>query len=329
MSTTFKALLAQLEHGKITPRLTSVRRDQLPAGDVLIKVEYSSLNYKDALGLTGQSKIYRSLPMVGGIDLAGHVVESNTSEVKTGDAVLVTGCNLGEEFWGGYSEYACVPRETVIPLPVGLSPHESMILGTAGFTAALCLWRMLQNSQSPSQGPIAVTGATGGVGSFALQIFSAAGFEPWAITSRPQHNDRLKHFGASQCSSVEELKLGSKPLESINFGGAVDNVGGELLARLYAHTALWGNIACVGLAASAELHTTVMPLILRGVSLLGISSNNCPLSTRKEIWKKLAKEWKPRHLAEIHTETIGLEEVLPTASLLLERKLTGRIVVKI
>lgn len=328
MNSPFKALYSESRNDQIHSAIQKLSLSDLPEGDLLIRAEYSSVNYKDALAVTGKGKIFRRLPLVGGIDVAGEVLQTNSPDFRIGQKVLITGCGLGEERWGGYSEYVRVPKDIVIPLPEGLTSREAMILGTAGFTAALCLWRFLKNDQVPQMGPIVVTGATGGVGSFAIQLFSHLGFEVWAVSGRPEHFSYLKELGASECYTPEELKLGTRPLESVRFGGVVDNVGGEMLAGLCRHVQLWGNVGCIGLAGGADLKTTVMPHILRGVSLLGISSNNCQKTVRTEIWKRLSQAWKPSALTQIVKQEITLNEILPTAENLLNRKLLGRILIR-
>ncbi|MCB0411308.1 MAG: YhdH/YhfP family quinone oxidoreductase [Bdellovibrionales bacterium] len=326
--TSFKALYSEKAPQGVKTTLRTLQLTDLPDGEVLIRSKFSSINYKDALGVTGKGKIFRQLPMVGGIDVSSEVIESRDRNFSPGDAVLVTGCGLGEESFGGYSEYVRVPSTSVVQLPNGLSPKEAMQLGTAGFTAALSLWRMQQVQQSPAQGPILITGASGGVGSFAVQIFSQAGFEVWALSGRPELHDYLKELGADRCFTEKELQLGHRPLESVKFGGVIDNVGGELLAKLLPHVQLWGSVASIGLAGGANFQTTVMPFILRGVSLLGVSSNNCTRDTRLEIWKNLSQNWKPSLIESIQNETVGLEEVMDRAEKLLNRQLSGRVLVK-
>lgn len=302
---------------------------ELSDGEVLIRSHYSSINYKDALAITGKGKILKNFPLTPGIDVSGTVEQSRSDQFSVGDSVLVTGCGLGEWRDGGFSEFVTAPENWVIPLPNGLDLKEAMILGTAGFTAALCLARMQQMDQTPDKGPIAITGASGGVGSIATQIFSKAGFDVVAISGKISFHDQLKKWGASRAVTPKDLHLGVRPLEPSQFGGAVDNVGGDLLAGLCRHIGLWGNIACVGLASSHELHTTVMPMILRGVSLLGISSANCPDELRRKIWKNLGKDWKPPFLKDILQMEIPLEEVFSASQQMIEQKTTGRIVIRL
>lgn len=291
--------------------IESIALDDLGPGEVVIRVAFSSVNYKDALAGTGEGKILRHFPLVGGIDVAGHVVASTDPAFRDGDAVLVTGCGLSETRDGGYAAYARLPAEWVIPLPSGLSLRESMILGTAGFTAALALYRMLDNRQVPALGPLAVTGATGGVGSLAVDIFSRAGFEVHAISGKPEQAAFLTSLGATQVLGREALATG-RSMESVRFGGGLDNVGGAMLSSLLAQTAAYGNVASAGLVASHDLPTTVMPFIIRGVSLLGVASAGTARGIRDDIWRHLADDWKPGHLELIcrHETTLeGLPEV--------------------
>lgn len=287
-----------------------VSLDDLAPGEVVIKTAFSSINFKDALAGTGEGKILRRFPLVGGIDVAGHVVASTDPAFKEGDEVLTTGCGLSETRDGGYSAYARLESRWAVRLPKGLSLRESMILGTAGFTAALALLRMVENRQTPDLGPLAVTGATGGVGSLAVDIFSRAGFEVHAISGKPEHVDYLQSIGASQVLGRDALAT-TRPMESARFGGGLDNVGGPMLASLLAQTAPYGNVASAGLAASADLPTTVMPFIIRGVSLLGVASAGTARDIRHAVWQHLASDWKPRHLERICTREVTLED-LPT-----------------
>ena len=285
--------------------IEQVSLDDLSPGEIVIKTAYSSVNYKDALAGTGQGKILRRFPLIGGIDVAGHVVRSDDPAFKEGDAVLVTGCGLSEIRDGGYSEYARIESKWAIALPAGLSLRESMILGTAGFTAALALFRMLENRQAPELGPVAITGATGGVGSLGTAIFSRAGFDVHAISGKADQHGYLKGLGAKEVLGREALQAG-RPLESARFGGALDNVGGPMLASLLAQTVPYGNVASAGLAATAELPTTVMPFIIRGVSLLGVASGSTARGIREQVWAHLAGDWHPANLDDICTEETGL-----------------------
>ena len=308
--------------------LEQIPLDDLAPGEVVIKTAYSSVNFKDALAGTGQGKILRRFPLVGGIDVAGHVVASTDAKYKEGDAVLVTGCGLSETRDGGYGEYARLEAKWVIPLPTGLSLRESMILGTAGFTAALALLRMTENRQTPDLGPLAVTGATGGVGSLAVDIFSRAGFEVHAISGKPEHADYLKEIGATQVLGRDALAT-TRPMESAQFGGGLDNVGGPMLASLLAQTTPYGNVASAGLAATADLDTTVMPFIIRGVSLLGVASAGTARDIRERVWQHLAADWKPQHLDRICMREVGLQQLPDVFSTMLAGGSLGRTLVVI
>lgn len=302
--------------------------DELAAGEVVIKAVHSSINFKDALAGTGEGKILRRFPLVGGIDVAGHVVASSDPAFREGDAVLATGSGLSETRDGGYSEYVRLQSQWAIPLPSGLSLRESMILGTAGFTAALALYRMTENRQSPDLGPLAVTGASGGVGSLAVDIFSQAGYEVHAISGKAAQHDYLKQIGASQVLGRDALAT-TRPMESARFGGGLDNVGGPMLASLLAQTAPYGNVASAGLAASGDLDTTVMPFIIRGVSLLGVASAGTARDIRGAIWEHLASDWKPAHLERICTREVSLAELPEVFPTMLRGGSLGRTLVTI
>lgn len=306
--------------------IESIALDDLNPGEVVIKTAYSSVNFKDALAATGEGKILRRFPLVGGIDVAGHVVASTDPKFREGDEVLVTGSGLSETRDGGYGEYARLDAQWVIALPRGLGLRESMILGTAGFTAALALLRMVENRQTPEHGPLAVTGATGGVGSLAIAIFRKAGFEVHGISGKPGHADYLKSLGASVVLGRDALAT-TRPMESTRFGGGLDNVGGPMLASLLAQTAPYGNVASAGLAASHALDTTVMPFIIRGVSLLGVASAGTARAIRDEVWRRLAGEWKPDTLDIICTREIGLDGLAEVSRTMLSGASVGRTLV--
>ena len=305
---TFEAFRIHDDDAGYRSGIEQVSVDDLSPGEVVIKTAYSSVNFKDALAGTGKGRILRRFPLVGGIDVAGHVVASSDKAFREGDPVLVTGCGLSETRDGGYSTFARLESRWTIPLPAGLTLRESMVLGTAGFTAALALFRMLDNRQSPGLGPLCVTGATGGVGSLAVDIFSRAGFEVHAVSGKADQHDYLKAIGASQVLGRDALAT-TRPMESARFGGGLDNVGGPMLASLLAQTAPYGNVASAGLAASPDLHTTVMPGIIRGVSLLGVASGGTARDIRDAIWARLGSDWKPRHLDTICTRETGLADL--------------------
>ncbi len=311
----------------MVPRLVTMEPGELSPGDVVVRVRWSGINFKDALAVTGRGKVLKRFPLNAGIDAAGIVESSGDARFRPGDEVLVNGMGLGENHDGGFAEVLRVPGDWIVPLPAGLTLRESMVLGTAGFTAALAIHRMETNGQRPDMGPVVVTGATGGVGSVAVSILASRGYAVTAVSGRPEHHDYLRTLGAAEAKTPDELRLGSRPLEAARFGGAIDNVGGELLAGLTRHVGLWGQIACIGMAASSQLETTVFPLILRGVSLLGISSGNCPMPLRHEVWNRLGADLKPPHLGEILSREVPLDQVIETAPLLTERRALGRILV--
>ncbi|MDE2224986.1 MAG: YhdH/YhfP family quinone oxidoreductase [Xanthomonadaceae bacterium] len=325
----FQAFRIRNEDGGYRAGIESMHVDDLSPGEVIIRTAFSSVNYKDSLAGTGRGKILRRFPLNGGIDVAGHVAASTDPKFREGDAVLCTGCGLSETRDGGYAEYTRLDAKWTIPLPKGLSLRESMILGTAGFTAALALYRMHDNRQSPELGPIAVTGATGGVGMLAVDIFNRAGFEVHAISGKPERAAFLKTLGAREVLDRRELDFGDHPLESARFGGAVDNAGGSLLAQLLACTAPYGNVASIGLAADAKLDTTVMPFIIRGVSLLGIASAGTARDIREAIWQHLASDWKPVHLDRVCTREVTLEELSEVFDAMLSGRSFGRTLVRI
>ena len=301
--------------------------DPIEIGQVRIKVQHSSINYKDALGVTGKGKIFRKFPIVPGIDAVGKVIESKYAECPVGALVVVTGCGLGELHDGGYGEYVTVPGEWVVALPDGLSMKEAMILGTAGFTAAICVHRLELNGLKPSNGPVLVTGASGGVGSVAIDILATRSYEVVAVSGKPASSDYLKSIGASEVITPDKIMDLKRPLESTKYAAAIDNLGGQALRGVLACIDLWGSVAAMGLALAHELHTTVMPFILRGVSLLGISSTNCPYPLRKELWGKLATEYKPKHLEEIVQGEVPLSQINQAFMPFIERKTSGRYIV--
>ena len=308
--------------------IEAVSIDDLNPGEVVIKTAYSSVNYKDALAGTGQGKILRRFPLVGGIDVAGHVVASMDPAFKEGDAVLVTGSGLSETRDGGYAEYARLEAKWVVALPASLTLRESMILGTAGFTAALALLRMEDNRQHPALGPLAVTGASGGVGSLAIAIFAKAGYEVHAISGKPDQAGYLTSLGAHAVLGREVLETAA-PMASARFGGGLDNVGGAMLAGLLAQTAPYGNVASAGLAATHELHATVMPFIIRGVSLLGVASAGTARDIRDEVWRRLAGDWKPANLDAVCTRETDLDGLPAVFETMLAGGSLGRTVVRV
>lgn len=303
---------------------------QAGPGELLIEIHYSSLNYKDALALSGKGGIMRKLPLVAGIDAAGRVAASGDDRFAIGDAVLVTGYELSQTHDGGYAEYLCVPADWVVPLPQTLSLFEAMALGTAGFTAGLAVQRLLDNGQDPELGPVVVTGATGGVGSISIDLLTGLGYKVTAITGKAgSGKNYLTTLGAVELIDRHNLEMGMRPLEKGMWGGAVDTVGGRILSWLTRTTRTHGNIACCGLAGGVEIETTVMPFILRGIALLGVDSATCPMPLRRQVWNRLAGDMRPRHLRQIVTGTIPLTEVESMAEMMLSGKTQGRYVVAI
>ena len=309
--------------------IESISINDLSEGDVVIRGEWSGINYKDALAATGKGKILKKYPLAGGIDVAGEIVASENENFSPGDKVLVTGCNLSETRDGGYSQYLRLDSNSVIPLPAGLSTRDAMGIGTAGFTAAISLYRMEALGQTPGAGPIVVTGASGGVGSFAIDILTHAGYEVHAITGKVEQFDYLEELGARQCISRHDLHWGQKPLESVRWAGCIDSVGGDMLAGISRVIDLWGNIAVCGMAGGIGLNATNLPLILRGVSLIGISSVNTPYDIRKTLWDRLANEWRPRHLDTIVNNEVHLDDLGEAFDLLMKGSALGRTVVKL
>lgn len=327
MSAAFKAYRIHEIDGKVVAQFEALTLDQLTEGEVVVRVQYSDINYKDALAVTGAGKILRRFPLVGGVDLAGVVESSTDARYREGDAVLVTGCGLSELYDGGYAERARVRGDSVILMPVGLDAFSAMALGTAGFTAALAIHRMEHNGQTPAKGPIVVTGATGGVGSIAIDMLAARGYEVIAVTGKASSVDYLKSLGATKIMLRAEIDLGKRPLERAQFGGAIDNVGGEILTWLTRSIDNWGNIASIGLAGGASLNTTVMPFILRGINLLGINSSATLREPRLAIWQRIATDLKPQHLDLIVKETIDFAALPKAFEAYLAGTVIGRTVV--
>lgn len=325
----FEVFRIYSEDGHLRGRVRRLHLNELDSGDVVIRAAYSSVNYKDALAATGTGKIITSLPRVGGIDVSGTVESSDDPRFKPGDLVLVTGYDLGVGHDGGYAERVRVPAQWVVPLPQGLSLFEAMALGTAGFTAALCVQRMEGNGQKPANGQVVVTGATGGVGSIAIDILAKLGYDITAVTGKSAEQRYLRDLGAKEIVDRNALDLGSRPLEQARWAGAIDNVGGDVLAWLTRTVKPWGNIASVGLAGGSQLNTTVMPFILRGVSILGVTSSGCPMSLRRRVWARLATDLRPQHLEAIVSRIVTLEELTEVFDEMLKGTVKGRTVVKL
>lgn len=329
MTEHFQALLLEQEGTAVTPHLRQLSVADLPAGDVLVQVHYSSLNFKDSMAIANKG-IIRKFPAIPGIDLAGVVVESSSPDYHPGDAVVLTGWGVGERHWGGYSQYARVKAEWLVPLPAGLSLLQAMQVGTAGFTAMLCVDALEQHGLTPASGPILVTGASGGVGSVALLILAQRGYQVWALTSRAAQGEYLQGLGAAKIVSRDDYATPSKPgrftLESETFAGVIDTVGGDILSSLIARVSYGGAIAACGLVGGTNLDTTVFPFILRGISLLGIDSVRCPTAKRARIWQRIATDLPLPRLAEA-SRTIALPEVVAAAAEMQAGKAIGRVVV--
>jgi len=325
----FRAYRIDQQDKKIVAGFTQMTVDDLTEGDVVIKVSHSTINYKDALAATGAGRILRKFPLNGGIDLAGTVVSSTTEDFDEGDPVLVNGCGLSETLDGGYAQYARVPAHAVVPIPDDMSALEAMQIGTAGYTAALAVHRMEQNGQLPENGPVVVTGATGGVGSIALDMLDARGYEAVAFTGKADQQDYLKSIGARRVLLRGETDMGSRPMEKAQWAGAIDNLGGDTLAWLARTMDYGGNIASIGLAQSYELNTTVMPFILRAVCLLGINSVDTPRNLRLQVWKRIGDDLRPRKLDTIAGNIIAFDALPDAFQAFVDGKVTGRTVVEI
>ena len=320
---TFQALVARDTDGYKTA-IEELRDEDLPPNEVLVDVAYSSLNYKDALAVTGRGKIVRRFPMVLGIDLAGTVVESSIPEFKPGDRILGTGQGLGETDWGGYAQRARVRAGAIVPIPDALSFEQSMQLGTAGITAMLCVMALEQAGVMPGEREMVVTGAAGGVGSLAVMLLAKRGYRVAASTGRPELESYLRDLGATSIVPREEFEKKGGPLQSERWGGGVDTVGGATLANLFAQTAYEGAIACCGMAGGHELSTTVWPLILRNVSLLGVSSLHTSKAKRIEGWSRLARDIDPARLRSL-SRTEPLSRIFELSEEILGGRVRGRI----
>ena len=325
----FLAYRVHKDDGKIEGRLERITLDDLNEGDVVIRAAWSGINYKDALAATGSGRIMRRFPMVGGIDVAGVVYASSDPRYAEGDPVVITGFGLSEDFDGGYAEYVRASGDWLIPLPGGMSLRDSMAIGTAGFTAALAVDRMELNGQSPDQGPVLVNGATGGVGSFAIDMLGGLGYEVTAFTGKRDQDEYLRGLGASRILYRDEVEMGTRPLEKALWAGAVDNVGGDQLGWLTRTMQPESNIASIGLAGGFKLETTVMPFILRGVNLLGINSVNVGRDRRERVWQRLGSDLEPRCIDRIVTSEIALSDLPSAFGGYTAGTVTGRAVVRI
>ncbi len=330
MASSFRAFVVNKTEAEFTAQLQELSLTDLPLGEVLVRVAYSSVNYKDGLATIPNGNIVRKYPFIPGIDLSGTVAESSDARFKAGDEVIVTSYDLGVSHFGGFSEYARVKADWVVPLPASLSLKEAMAYGTAGFTAALSLHQMEKNGLKPQNGPVLVTGATGGVGSIAVGIFAKLGYTVAASTGKQAEHDYLKELGASEILSREEVSAEStRPMEKERWAGSVDSVGGATLAYLLRTTKGWGSIASCGLTGGNALNSTVFPFILRGVNLLGIDSVLCPMEIRQPLWARMADELKPKNLLDSIGQEISLDELPQVTAAILKGSVRGRTIVKI
>jgi putative YhdH/YhfP family quinone oxidoreductase len=326
---TFKAYRTFEQDNVVSSRFVDMALDELDPGEVVIRTKYSTINYKDALSYNGTGKIMRKFPTVAGIDLAGTVESSSDPRFRRGDKVIVTGYDLGVSHDGGYAEYARVPADWVVRRPESMTAFDAMTLGTAGFTAALAIHVMQHNGLVPDAGPVAVTGATGGVGSVAIEILSKIGYRVVAITGKARESNYLRDIGASDVMLRSSLDFGRmRPLEKSTWAGAIDNLGGDMLAWLLATSKIAGTVAAVGLAADMKLNTTVAPFILRGVSLLGVDSANTPMSLRQTLWNRLAVDWRPDRVHD-KVATIDFDELPMHFDAYLKGMARGRTVVRV
>lgn len=326
MKDEFKALVVTKNNGAVEHQVRHLTVDDLPAGDVLVGVHYSSLNYKDCLAVFGRGKIVREYPMVPGVDLTGEVLSSDSPDFQAGDKVLLTGWGVGERYWGGFTQQARLRSEWLIPLPDVLEGLRAMAIGSAGLTAMLCVMALEEQGVTPDQGTILVTGASGGVGGVAVALLSGLGYRVAAVTGRRDSDDYLYQLGAKEIVDRNELEQPVNPLETQRWAGAIDTVGGKVLAHLLAEMNYGGTVAATGLTGGADLNTTVMPFILRAVKMVGVEVTTCPIPLRKTAWTRLATELPVDVLEQIY-KIISLDEVPQVAEQLLAGEINGRVVV--
>ncbi|PIC57439.1 oxidoreductase [Sporosarcina sp. P12(2017)] len=325
----FRALLVNKDENDFSSTITTLKVSDLPAGDVIIKVGYSSINYKDGLAATPNGKIVNAYPHVPGIDMAGTVVSSTDSRFNEGDEVIATSYEIGVSHFGGFSEYARVSADWIVPLPDGLSMQEAMAFGTAGFTAALSIQRLEENGVTPDKGPVLVSGATGGVGSFAVSMLAKLGYHVVASTGKETEKEFLNDIGANEVISRQDLQPEKiRPLDKQLWAAAIDPVGGNTLSYIVSTLQYGGSVAVSGLTGGTNVPTTVFPFILRAVNVLGIDSVYCPMSTRSALWKRMATDMKPDNLDVLTTE-VTLDELPTTLSKILEGQAKGRTVLKL
>ncbi|KHS87231.1 MDR family oxidoreductase [Pectobacterium brasiliense] len=323
-----QALVLEQSDGLTHAQIREIDAEQLPTGDVTVDINWSGINYKDALAITGKGKIIRNFPMVPGIDFAGTVRHSDSDRFTVGQPVILTGWGVGENHWGGLAQQARVKNDWLVPLPASLDARKAMILGTAGFTAMLCVMALEDGGITPESGDIIVTGASGGVGSTAVALLAELGYQVTAVSGRADNTDYLKKLGAKQVLDRSEFSGSPRPLEKQRWAGAVDTVGDNVLATLLAQMDYNATVAACGLAGGVALPTTVMPFILRNVRLQGVDSVMAPLARRQQAWERLATIL-PESFYQQVTQEIGLEDVPAVAAALLENKVTGRTLVKI
>ncbi|BBB30691.1 MDR family oxidoreductase [Neptunomonas japonica] len=322
----FKALVLDQVDGKTVAEIKTLDVSDLPDEDVLVDVDYSSINFKDGLAITGTGKIVSKFPMVPGIDLVGTVAESNSDTYKAGDQVVLTGWSVGERFWGGLSQKARLKSEWLVPLPTGMAPEVSMSIGTAGLTAMLCVMALEEGGVTPDKGPVVVSGAAGGVGSVAVAILAKLGYEVAAITGRAETEGYLRGLGATTILTREEMSEKARPLERQRWAGGIDTVGDAMLARILAEADYNATVAACGLAGGFKLPTTVMPFILRNVRLQGVDSVMCPIERRTQAWNRLQTDLPAVALGEI-SQVIGLDDVPEYAEKIVNGKIQGRTIV--
>ena len=325
----FRAFRVHADKSGVSAGVEELTLADLTPGEVVVKGEWSSINYKDALAATGAGRILRTSPLVGGVDIAGTVISSEDPDIAVGQRVLMNGGGLSEVRDGGFTEVASLPAGGPIPIPDELSSRDAMLIGTAGFTAAYAIHRMELNGQRPANGPIAVTGATGGVGSVAIDMLAGLGYSVMAMSTKPEQADYLKSLGASEVLDLKEFDFGKRPMEKGLWSGAIDNLGGETLAGLIRSASPNANIAAIGLAQGFEVNTTVMPFILRGVNLLGINSVDVPRELRVAIWQRIATDLRPRHLALMESAALTLDTLMPAFQPYVDGKITGRTLVRL
>lgn len=324
----FKAILINKTNSEYTTSIEELDESTLPEGDVIVDVQFSSLNYKDALAITGKSPVIRKFPMIPGIDLAGTVSQSNNPEYTTGMPVILNGWGVGENHWGGLSQKARVKGDWLVPLPPKFDTKQAMSIGTAGYTAMLCVMALERHGITPDKGEILVTGASGGVGSVAIAVLSKLGYKVVALTGRPEESEYVTNLGASDILPRSQLSEPGKPLTKERWAGVVDVVGSHVLANACASTQYGGVVTACGLAGGMDFPATVAPFILRGVSLIGVDSVMCPREKRLQAWNRLENELELSKLRNIANE-IGLTEIITAAEKLLEGKIRGRIIVDV